>query len=282
MGVLMKNGSLKLSACVLTLCLSIAFLQEAAFSANQKLEAYRIAESEEECPSSLPAKRINDSPTLAGLQNGLSRLDQEREFGEGFDKWDIIVEAFPNLEKSSFEEHRYSRWTIERADFDGMGPSDYLLWLRQSSSGGYHDWYLAIRNGNKITYQMITGRCRGQGNTLIRLEESRSGNKKLFLDKTRIDDEVRDLDGDSKTDLLVHYDFEACNTKEIIKRFGEQHCSMADLVDFPVPYFWDGKKMSCNKTKASKFYNDLQKNLHLLHPYDATALKVKLKQRTGK
>jgi hypothetical protein len=281
MGVLISE-SLKLSACVLTLCFAIVLLQGTSFSANQKLEVYLIAENEEECPPSLPAKRIKDTRTLARLQNGLARLDQEREFGEGFDKWDIIVDAFPNLEKSSFEEHRYSRWTIERADFDGVGPSDYLLWLRQSSSGGYHDWYLAIRNGNKITYQMITGRYRGHGNTLIRLQESRPENKKLFLDKTRIGDEVLDLDGDSKPDLLVHYDFEACNMKEIIKRFGEQHCSMADLVDFPVPYFWDGKKMSCNTTKSSKFYNDLQKNLHLLHPYDATALKVKLKQRTKK
>ena len=278
--------SLKLSACILSCCCGIILFLGTSFSANQKLEVYLIESPYDDCydkrASLLPAKRIKDLRVVAKLQNGLARLDQEKELGKGFDKWDFIPEAFPDLEQSDLEEQRYSYWSIERADFDGIGPSDYVLWLRDSGSSGPHEWYLAIRNGNKITYQKISGEYRGFGNTLLRLEKSRPENKKLFLDETRIDDELRDLDGDSKTDLLVHRDFEACEMKEIKKKFGKQFCSNAELVDLPAPYFWDGKQMSCNKTKAIKFYDNLQKYLNLLDAYDATAIKVKLKQRTGK
>ena len=194
------------------------------------------------------------------------------------------MRAFPGLNREDFENDTYVFWDLKKFNFDGTAPIDYALFLRQSASSGPYEWVLAIRGNNKVVYQRMLGYYRGLYNIMRRAKEKSQPNQRQnpreginkFLELANISQNPSNIDGDGKDDLLMHTHFENCDSQN-----DPYWGLMSNLTYMPVPYFWNGKYMSCRDKKRFQYYGKFEKLLHFLSDEDRIGISSELKKLKG-
>ena len=89
-----------------------------------------------------------------------------------------------------------------------------------------------------------------------------------------------DLDDDGKHDLLMHNNlyFDFYYEVDEINNWG----TMAEITDFPVPYFYDGEKLVYDQNKGKAYYEKILSILKDEKTKHSTVLSHRLYQILGK
>jgi len=266
------------------------FLPEITLASDQSIRIFSVTPNEKEvesrnhaCLRFFSVKEINNEERIHGIFQNLKKLDKEifSEQEQDDRKLDLILNVFNDLSKTDFDQGNYAFWDIRSANFDGIGPMDYAFIIKEKTSFGHYQWRIIIRGNTSIVLQNLPGTYRGLFNTMGRIKEvsknKRDGQKSVeaFLSGFNIKSNPSDIDLDNKDELIMHDSFEHCN----YNNDDDPACgSMGNLKYFPVPYYWNGRHMSCWSPKVKNYYKKIRGKLYLLSTEDRIAIKHELEK----
>ena len=151
-------------------------------------------------------------------------------------------------------------WTLEasrlrllHADFDGIDPEDYALYVEACDGRRYYALLTVVRSPSLVSYQSFGGSMWGAYGMLERAGAvsdtsvvARAADCGWFV-------HVSDLDSDGRDDLLIH--------DEVGWYVGATPCKVDTMrgysCDLPVPYFWDGERLSFDLDRAAQYYEGI-------------------------
>ena len=235
-------------------------------ASDKKAVGVFVLEPDEEnwrkpCVSFLPKREIF-GPQAEKLRSSLMQLEK---YPKSRKDADMVIKAFPGLQKEDMELPDCIYWKLKQTDFDGQAPTDFVLLLKQRGSSSSYTQTVAVRTGARVVYQELPGRYRGLYNLVGRIKrpgkrkrEQGEDRVKHFLKESGISQNPSDLDGDGKTDLLMYIQFDPCDPDDDENPL----CgNMGNLAFFPVPYFWNGRNLACDESKSERYYANFLKNL---------------------
>ena len=198
-------------------------------------------------PNASP-RAITHPAEVRRLREGLAELDRKGISDDLNELTEMALRAFPGLTKDDFD-FDYVIADLARVDLDGEDPIDYLVEQTWKGTAGQRSLMVAIRNRRGIVYQQFDSWLRGLFNWQSGPDRERAFLRQLCIGRVVALD-VCDLDGDGRMDLVTY---------GVLNYPWKEDSSLADLIYFPTPFFWDGERLSSQGQKAADYYHRLFK-----------------------
>ena len=211
---------------------------------------------------------ILDSAEASRLVAGLSVLDTIPKPEDRERRNDLLRRSFPEWPDSTNDP--FCGWGS--VDLDGQPPQDIVATAFSGGSAGCYALHVVVRQHDKVTFQVLAGCHRGLLNMMYRIQAPRHevqgmpvearGTDSVFWQQSGYADSILIVEGVEKRFLILNNNLWWPGSSGI----------MTEMCDFPVPYFWDGEKLSWDPSAAKVFYEKLSRSLHLLSPPDSEVI----------